>query len=177
MWYHGAKKVQKRAQKKQQQSVIYEWGVNLPDCTIVDFGFGRCYGVFSMCLKKKHLAHAQMIRSMIFSDMSKEKSFTLKPSLKSSGWAGLVPTDWGEVYSTNDEVFFCFPGFDRDAGELWRFVGRCRSPLCISLCFIIEDDSSTQHKKHTENHHSHRRQTGEGERLCEGRVTYQSGSQ
>lgn len=53
------------------------------------------------------------------SGLSKDKSFSLQPSLKSSGWSGLVPT---EVYYTNDEVFFASPaspGPQRNFEDLW----------------------------------------------------------
>lgn len=53
----------------------------------------------------------------------------------------------GEVFNTNDEVFFASPALLGHRGTL-KICGVLQLPLCLSLCFIIKDDSSMQHKKH-----------------------------
>lgn len=107
----------------------------------------------------------------------KDKSLSLRPSLKSSGWSGLVPS---EVFYTNDEVFFASRHRQGCGGTL-KICGVPQIPLCLSLCFIIKAEFSMQHEKHIEKFCTAApagdRWRGREMDVEEGGLTYQSSRQ
>lgn len=136
MWYHGAKKVQKRAQKKQQQSVIYEWGVNLPDCTIVDFGFGRCYGVFSMCLKKSTWPTHRWLGVWFSQTCLKRKASPWSPAWNLVGGLVWYPLTEVRYIPLMMKYFFASPaltGTQENFEDLWGAADPLSASLCVSL--------------------------------------------
>lgn len=106
MQYHGVRT--KQALKSTQ---IYEWGANMQDFYFSFVCFSLIIGVVVfLYFKEDHLANWLVDTGTCFSSacavpvlvkidyilsgMSKDKRFSLRPSLKTSGWSGV---HWGEV--------------------------------------------------------------------------------
>lgn len=104
---------------------------------VITVVFLLCASKISLCKKagqycdKLFITFPVDFMSVIF--CQKDKSVSLKPGLKYSGWSCLVPTE--VRYYTNDEKFFALPalpGPERNFEDLWGTADPSL-PLSVSL--------------------------------------------
>lgn len=116
--------------------MIYEWGVNLPDCTIVDFGFSRCYGVFSMCLKQSTWPTHRWLEVWFSQTCLKRKASPWSPAWNLVGGLVWYPLTEVRYIPLMMKYFFASPaltGTQENFEDLWGAADPLSASLCVSL--------------------------------------------